>query len=153
MPSTACSPQCRSSGRWKDAGLRRRPTRASSRWRACSSRPDPPSSGTRPLVRHRSSRRRTASPISYAPGQRRTERSATLEQANAGRRASGRGTAFAFGRGVLRAVSAPAEDQLRRARDLLASVRDALVEFGATEGDRAALAASIRQLEDLFLLV
>jgi ribosome biogenesis GTPase A len=54
---------------------------------------------------------------------------------------------------VLRRISTRAEDQLRHARDLLASVRDALVEFGATEHDRAALAASIRQLEDLFLLV
>lgn len=46
-----------------------------------------------------------------------------------------------------------AEDQLREARELLASVRDALVEFGASEDDRAALAASIRQLDELFLLV
>jgi small GTP-binding protein len=50
-------------------------------------------------------------------------------------------------------MASRAEDQLREARELLASVRDALVEFGATEDDRAALAASIRQLEELFLLV
>src|SRR5436853_5653304 len=54
---------------------------------------------------------------------------------------------------MLRAVATRAEDQLRHARELLASVRDALVEFGATEDDRAALAASMRQLEELFLLV
>ena len=50
-------------------------------------------------------------------------------------------------------ASATREDQLRRARELLASVRDALVEFGATDADRAALAASIRQLDELFLVV
>jgi small GTP-binding protein len=54
---------------------------------------------------------------------------------------------------VLRPLATGAEDQLRDARELLASVRDALVEFGAAEDDRAALAASIRQLEELFLLV
>jgi small GTP-binding protein len=54
---------------------------------------------------------------------------------------------------VRRGIAIRAEDQLRQARGLLASVRDALVEFGATEDDRAALAASIRQLEELFLLV
>src|SRR5690349_15760096 len=54
---------------------------------------------------------------------------------------------------MLRAIATSAEDQLRHARELLASVRDALVEFGATADDRAALAASIRQLEELFLIV
>jgi small GTP-binding protein len=54
---------------------------------------------------------------------------------------------------VLRGIATHAEVQLARSRDLLASVRDALVEFGAAEDDRAALAASIRQLEELFLLV
>ena len=54
---------------------------------------------------------------------------------------------------VLRAVATGAEDQLRQARELLASVRDALAEFDATDSDRDALAASIRQLEELFLLV
>ncbi|HKB10451.1 MAG TPA: dynamin family protein [Vicinamibacterales bacterium] len=55
--------------------------------------------------------------------------------------------------GMLRAIATSAEDQLRHARELLASVRDALTEFGATEADRSTLAASIRQIEELFLLV
>jgi len=54
---------------------------------------------------------------------------------------------------MLRAIATSAEDQLRHARELLASVRDALTEFGATEADRRTLAASIRQVEELFLLV
>ena len=54
---------------------------------------------------------------------------------------------------MLRRMATRAEDQLRHARELLALVRDALVEFGATEDDRSALAASIRQVEELFLLV
>jgi predicted GTPase len=54
---------------------------------------------------------------------------------------------------VLRAVATRAEDQLRQARELLALVREALAEFDATDSDRAALAASILQLEELFLLV
>ncbi len=54
---------------------------------------------------------------------------------------------------MLGTLDARAEDQLRRARELLASVRDALAEFGAAPDDRAALAASIRQLDELFLLV
>lgn len=54
---------------------------------------------------------------------------------------------------MLQALASPAEDQLRDARALLASVRDALVEFGAADDDRTTLTASIRQLEELFLLV
>jgi small GTP-binding protein len=50
-------------------------------------------------------------------------------------------------------VATGAEDQLRQARELLASVREALADFDATDSDRAALAASILQLEELFLLV
>jgi small GTP-binding protein len=43
--------------------------------------------------------------------------------------------------------------QLNSGRDLLAELRDALVRFGAVEGDRDALASSIRQLDEFFLLV
>ena len=43
--------------------------------------------------------------------------------------------------------------QLSQTRELLSAVRDALTEFGATPADQAALAASIRQLDELFLLV
>jgi len=39
------------------------------------------------------------------------------------------------------------------ARDLLGALRDALIGFGAASADLTALAASIRQLDDLFLLV
>jgi small GTP-binding protein len=45
------------------------------------------------------------------------------------------------------------EAQLSRVRDLLARLRETLAEFGAPPADRAALAASIRQLDELFLLV
>src|SRR5687767_10723625 len=43
--------------------------------------------------------------------------------------------------------------QLADARELLARVRDALVRFGATPADQEALARSIAQLDELFLLV
>src|ERR671915_289828 len=43
--------------------------------------------------------------------------------------------------------------QLSQARELLAEVRDALTRFGATREDQEALAASIRQLDEFFLLV
>jgi small GTP-binding protein len=46
-----------------------------------------------------------------------------------------------------------AEQQLAEARQLVATLRDALVRFGATAADQAALAASIHQLDELFLLV
>jgi small GTP-binding protein len=42
---------------------------------------------------------------------------------------------------------------LSQARDLLSTLRDALTEFGAAAEDRAALAASMRQLDELFLVV
>src|SRR5882762_554627 len=54
---------------------------------------------------------------------------------------------------VLRVLEPAAQAQLSQARELLAAVRDALVEFGAAPEDRAALASSIRQLEELFLIV
>jgi small GTP-binding protein len=45
------------------------------------------------------------------------------------------------------------QHQLREARQLLAELRDALIRFGATSPDQEALAASIRQLDEFFLLV
>jgi small GTP-binding protein len=54
---------------------------------------------------------------------------------------------------VLRILDATAEAQLKEARGLLAALRDTLVGFGATSSDQAALAASIRQLDELFLVV
>ena len=54
---------------------------------------------------------------------------------------------------MLRVLDAASEAQLAQARDLLATLRDALTEFGAAGDDQAALAASIRQLDELFLLV
>jgi small GTP-binding protein len=54
---------------------------------------------------------------------------------------------------VLRILDASSEAQLKDARALLATVRDNLVAFGAAEADQDALVASIRQLDELFLLV
>ena len=54
---------------------------------------------------------------------------------------------------MLRVLDAASEDQLAHARDLLATLRDTLARFGAAAHDQAALAASIRQLDELFLLV
>jgi predicted GTPase len=42
---------------------------------------------------------------------------------------------------------------MTKARDLLASLRDALIRFGASPADEATLARSIRQLDEFFLLV
>jgi len=54
---------------------------------------------------------------------------------------------------VLRVLEPAAQAQLSEARELLATLRDALAEFGAAAEDRATLASSIRQLDDLFLIV
>jgi small GTP-binding protein len=54
---------------------------------------------------------------------------------------------------VIRVLDASLEARLDHARELLATVRDALSQFGATATDQTALAASIRQLDELFLLV
>jgi small GTP-binding protein len=51
------------------------------------------------------------------------------------------------------ALAADLQDQLNSGRELLAQLRDALTRFGAPEADQAALAASIRQLDEFFLLV
>jgi small GTP-binding protein len=45
------------------------------------------------------------------------------------------------------------EELLKRTRDVLGDLRDTLAESAASPEDRAALADSIRQLDDLFLLV
>src|SRR5436190_18170980 len=50
-------------------------------------------------------------------------------------------------------LSPDLQDQLARGRQLLAEVRDSLTRFGASTADQAALAASIRQLDEFFLLV
>jgi small GTP-binding protein len=52
-----------------------------------------------------------------------------------------------------RVLSATAEHQLAEGRQLLAELRDALTRVPATEEDATALACSIRQLDDFFLLV
>src|SRR4051812_26120500 len=54
---------------------------------------------------------------------------------------------------VLRILDASAEAQLRDARALLATLRDTLTQFGAAPADLATLVSSIRQLDELFLLV
>src|SRR4051812_39793384 len=56
-------------------------------------------------------------------------------------------------RRVVRVLEPAAQAQLADARELLATLRDTLAEFGAAAEDRAALAASIRQLDELFLIV
>ena len=54
----------------------------------------------------------------------------------------------------MQAVLSPdLQDQLAKGRQLLAELRDALARFGVNPGDQAALAASIRQLDEFFLLV
>ena len=51
------------------------------------------------------------------------------------------------------ALSADLQQQLNSGRELLAELRNALTRFGAHEDDQSALAASIRQLDEFFLLV
>src|SRR5688572_9913901 len=53
----------------------------------------------------------------------------------------------------MQVLSADLQRQLADGRHLLAELRDALTRFGANEADQAALAASIRQLDEFFLLV
>jgi small GTP-binding protein len=54
----------------------------------------------------------------------------------------------------VKTVLAPAlEEKLHQARGLLAELHDALHRFGAVDADRASMAASIRQLDEFFLLV
>ncbi len=54
----------------------------------------------------------------------------------------------------MRSVLTPdLQEQLNRGRELLSELRDALTRFGGTAADQEALAASIRQLDEFFLLV
>ena len=50
-------------------------------------------------------------------------------------------------------LSAELQSQLNNGRQLLGELRDALTRFGASDEDQAALASSIRQLDEFFLLV
>jgi small GTP-binding protein len=50
-------------------------------------------------------------------------------------------------------LSAELQAELNNGRQLLGELRDALTRFGASREDQAALAASIRQLDEFFLLV
>jgi small GTP-binding protein len=50
-------------------------------------------------------------------------------------------------------LSPDLQDQLAKGRQLLAELRDALTRFGVNPADQAALATSIRQLDEFFLLV
>ena len=54
---------------------------------------------------------------------------------------------------MLRVLDPASQALVVQARDLLSTLRDALTEFGAASDDQAALAASMRQLDELFLLV
>jgi small GTP-binding protein len=54
---------------------------------------------------------------------------------------------------VTRVLDPALQARLTEARQLLAEVRDSLTRFGATDEDQAALGASIRQLDEFFLLV
>jgi len=53
----------------------------------------------------------------------------------------------------MRVLAPELQDQLSRARQLLADIRDALVRFGASEDDQRALTTSVAQLDEIFLLV
>src|ERR1700750_2742562 len=81
--------------------------------------------------------------------------STTLRRAGRSGKAAGRAgrRCFCVCRLVLRILDTSSEAQLKDARDLLAALREALVGFGAAAADQAALTASIRQLDELFLLV
>ena len=52
-----------------------------------------------------------------------------------------------------RVLTPELQRQLNSGRELLSELRDALTRFSAPEADQAALAASIRQLDEFFLLV
>ncbi len=52
-----------------------------------------------------------------------------------------------------RVLDAALQRQLAEARHLLSDIRDALTRFGVTADDQSALTASIRQLDEFFLLV
>ena len=52
-----------------------------------------------------------------------------------------------------RILNAELDTQLNRGRQLLGDIREGLIRFGADRSDEARLAASIRQLDEFFLLV
>src|SRR5215208_3061967 len=54
---------------------------------------------------------------------------------------------------MLSVLAPDLQQQLNSGRALLAELRDALTRFGAPQADQAALATSIRQLDEFFLLV
>src|SRR5687767_15842596 len=54
---------------------------------------------------------------------------------------------------MLRVLTPDLQRQLNSGRELLAELRDALTRFSAPDADQAALAGSIRQLDEFFLLV
>src|SRR3954471_23633649 len=54
---------------------------------------------------------------------------------------------------MLRILDPAQTEQLRRTRDLLADLRARLISLGAPADDQTTLDASIRQLEEVFLLV
>ena len=54
---------------------------------------------------------------------------------------------------MLRVLDAASEAHLADARELLATLSRTLTEFGALASDQAALATSVRQLDELFILV
>ena len=53
----------------------------------------------------------------------------------------------------MRVLAPELQDQLSRARQLLAHIRDALVRFGASSDEQRALTTSVAQLDEIFLLV
>jgi small GTP-binding protein len=55
--------------------------------------------------------------------------------------------------GMLRVLDGESEAHLAHARELLATLSRTLTEFGASASDQAALAASVRQLDELFIVV
>src|SRR5581483_3680717 len=65
----------------------------------------------------------------------------------------GSGVVLASPLSVLRVLPETGERQLKEARQLLLTLHDALLRFGAAPADRTALDDSIRQLDDFFLLV
>jgi small GTP-binding protein len=66
---------------------------------------------------------------------------------------SASGALLACFRLMQRVLTPELQRQLNSGRELLAELRDALTRFNAPEADQAALAASIRQLDEFFLLV
>src|SRR5262245_9757977 len=63
------------------------------------------------------------------------------------------GADLAISSSVKRVLSDAAEERLRHARRVLSDARDALARFGAAPADQSTLAQSIRQLDELFLVI